>query len=141
MDGKDDNLSNIIKHRRTGRPTKMTSDVVRKLEHAFAVGASDVEACYYADISRDTLYRWIKENPHFSDKVERLRQMPILKAREELIRGLDGNPDLALKFLERKLKDEFGVRQEIKQEFRGSLNLTALFEAASHIQDERKSIQ
>ena len=35
-------------------------------------------------------------------------------ARKELVAGLVENPELALKFLERKRKGEFGTRQELK---------------------------
>jgi hypothetical protein len=39
-----------------GRPTKMTPDTVKKLEEAFLLGCSDIEACLVADISKQTLY-------------------------------------------------------------------------------------
>ncbi len=91
---------------------KLTEDTIRKLEEAFAIDASVKEACYYADISTDTYYRWIKEYPELSYKLERLREKPVLKARQTVVRSLD-NPDYAFKYLERKKKDEFSPRQEL----------------------------
>lgn len=91
---------------------KLTPETIRKLEEAFAIDASVKEACYYADISTDTYYRWIKEFPELSDKLERLREKPILKARQTVVKSLD-NPDYAFKYLERKKKDEFSPRQEL----------------------------
>lgn len=91
---------------------KLTEDTIRKLEEAFAIDASVKEACYYADISTDTYYRWIKEFPELSDKLERLREKPVLKARQTVVKSLD-NPDYAFKYLERKKKDEFSPRHEL----------------------------
>ena len=34
----------------------MTENTLNKLEHAFAVGASDEEACFYADIAPKTMF-------------------------------------------------------------------------------------
>ena len=91
---------------------KLTEDTIRKLEEAFSIDASVKEACYYADISTDTFYRWIKKYPKLSYKLERLREKPVLKARQTVVRSL-GNPDYAFKYLERKKKDEFSPRQEL----------------------------
>ena len=91
---------------------KFTESTIRKLEEAFAIDASVKEACYYADISTDTYYRWIKEYPELSDKFERLREKPVLKARQTVVKSLD-NPDYAFKYLERKKKDEFSLRSEL----------------------------
>jgi len=39
----------------------------------------------------------------------------VLLARQELIKGIKGNPEMALKYLERKRKNEFSLKQEIEQ--------------------------
>ncbi len=108
--------SEIDKKNRIGRPTKMTPDTVKKLEDAFAFGCTDEEACYYADITRQTLTTYQNANPDFLDRKEVLKSRPVLKARQEVIDGLSGNPELALKFLERKRKDEFGVAPNFLQQ-------------------------
>ena len=89
---------------------KLTDDTVRKLEEAFALGASVEEACYFSQISRDTYYRWVKENPELSDRFKLLQQRPIFLARKTLVEGITKSPELALKYLERKKKDEFSVK-------------------------------
>ncbi len=91
---------------------KLTEDTIRKLEEAFSIDASVKEACYYADISTDTFYRWIKLYPKLSYKLERLREKPVLKARQTVVKSLD-QPDYAFKYLERKKKDEFSLRSEL----------------------------
>lgn len=95
-----------------GRPTVMTDSVVEKLEYAFALGCSDEEACFYADIHKQTLYNYQDKTPGFIDRKQALKSRPIFVARESVVKGLR-NPDLALKFLERKAKSEFSLRQEL----------------------------
>jgi len=90
----------------------MDGDTLRKLETAFAYGATVGEACYFADIVPDTYYRWKKQNPELSEKFTRLLQRPILAARKSVVDALPHDPELALKFLERKKKDEFSPRTE-----------------------------
>jgi len=91
----------------------MTDLTLQKLKEAFAFGCTDEEACYYAEIGKSTLYNYQNDNPEFLEQKEALKQRPILLARQEVIKGLTGNPELALKFLERKKKDEFSLRSEI----------------------------
>ena len=97
-----------------GRPTKINDLTLKKLEEAFLLGATDLEACLYADISYQTLYTYQHKNPEFTDRKNMLKETPVLKARTEVIKGLTGNPELALKFLERKKKDEFSLRTEVE---------------------------
>lgn len=86
--------------------------VLQKLEKVFSIGGTDVEACFYAEISPSALYEYQKKNPAFLERKRALKQGPNLKARQEVVKGLDGNPELALKYLERKLPEEFGVKKE-----------------------------
>jgi len=94
-----------------GRPTVMTPDTVKKLEEAFLLGCTDLEACLVADISKETLYNYQDKNPEFVGRKEKLKLFPIYRARASVMNGID-DPDLALKFLERKKKDEFSLRTE-----------------------------
>lgn len=48
-----------------GRPEAITSEILTKLEFAFAHSFTDTEACLYANISPRTLYRYTEENPEF----------------------------------------------------------------------------
>lgn len=104
-----------------GRPTKMTPDTIRKLEEAFALGCTDLEACLFADIGKSTLYDYQDENPEFAERKARLKENPVLLARKSVVEALEGDPDLALKFLERKKKDEFSVKQV--QEHSGKIQI------------------
>lgn len=95
-----------------GRPTVLTQEVVQKLEHAFSIGATDIEACFYAGISRGTLYNYQKENPDFLDRKEMLKERQVFKARMVIVQALqDGDKNMAKWYLERKRKDEFATQQ------------------------------
>jgi hypothetical protein len=96
-----------------GRPTVMTPEVIAKLEEAFAWGCTDIEACLWADIAPATLYQYQEKNPEFTERKEELKETPIMLARQSVLRGMKNNPELALKFLERKAKKEFSLRSEL----------------------------
>lgn len=100
-------------HKTSGRKPFITPAVHDKLTMAFMIGASDAEACYSAGISLDVLYRYQRKHPEFKENKHRMRQRPILMARAALVKGLENNPTLALKFLERVKKDEFSKRTEL----------------------------
>ena len=93
-----------------GRPTKKTDLTLQKLEQAFMWGCTDKEACLYANISEKTLYNYQAIDQEFLQRKELLKQMPILKARSAVVNALEDNTELALKFLERRKKDEFNPR-------------------------------
>jgi hypothetical protein len=99
--------------KKEGRPTVMTDETVKKLEEVFALGGTDEEACFYANISRQTLYNYQKENPEFIDRKEALKEKPILKARQTVVKALD-DPKDAQWYLERKKKNEFSIKSEIE---------------------------
>lgn len=91
----------------------MTPETISKLEQAFLLGCGDVEACLYADISKTTLYNYQLENPEFVDRKEQLKENPILIARTTVVREIAEKGDLALKFLERRKKDEFSTSSDV----------------------------
>ena len=95
-----------------GRPTKFTKIVIQKLEEAFLLGCSDLEACLVADVSKTALYNYQTAHPEFVERKEALKKTPIYQARKCVVDECKTNPDLALKYLERKNKKEFSLRQE-----------------------------
>lgn len=95
-----------------GRPTVITESVLQKLEEAFSWGCSDVEACLNADIAPRTLYNYQESNPEFVHRKAELKENPIRLARKSVIDGMQTDPALALRFLERRKKDEFAPKTE-----------------------------
>ena len=106
--------------KKVGRPSKIDKDVLGKLEQAFSIGASDKQACIYANINPDTLYEYQKKNPEFAERKELLKENPILKAKFAVYKGLD-DPKLALDYL--KLKDD-SFSTKVKQDITGDVNVT-----------------
>jgi hypothetical protein len=93
-----------------GRKPKFTKEIIVKLEEVFLLGGSAEEACMVADISPTTFYKHIKEDPELAERFDTLKMFPILKARRAIVRSLD-NPEYAYRFLEKKMKKEFGAEE------------------------------
>jgi len=97
--------------------------VLPKLEAVWALGGTDGEACYFADISISALHRYLNSHPRISERKERLKHKPFLAARTAVIEAFKDDPNLALKFLERKLKSEFALRHEFSGPDGGAIKL------------------
>lgn len=97
-----------------GRPTVMTPEALRKLEEAFAMGCTDVEACLYANIGKSTLYTYQAENEGFLERKEELKESLKLHAKSNLSRSIkiDEDVDNSKWYLERKAKQEFSTKVE-----------------------------
>ncbi len=97
-----------------GRPSSVTPETLAKLEQAFSLGCSDLEACIYADVSPSILYRFQEKNPEFRERKEMLKQKLVLKARTVVAEALKNNDENTAKwYLERKARDEFAAKQEV----------------------------
>ncbi|MCK9598074.1 MAG: hypothetical protein M0R37_12095 [Bacteroidales bacterium] len=92
-------------------PVKLTDEVSLKLEQAAAIDATWEECAFYAGISPACLYNWLESVEGLRERLEALRNKPVLKARQSLVGSLD-SPEMALKYLERKRKVEFALRLE-----------------------------
>ena len=115
--------TNLSEPKTRGRPPIIDQVILGKLEQAFCIGCTDIEACSFADINPSTLYLYQNNNPEFIERKQSLKSKPIFKARHELVKGLTDNPELALKFLERKCKSEFSLRTETTGEDGGNVNI------------------
>lgn len=105
----------MAKKNKGGRPTIMTQDTINKLETVFALGGTDKEACFFADISHQTLYDYQHKYPEFVERKEALKLTPVLTARTTVVKSL-ADPDRAFRFLERKMRGEFGNSLEVSGE-------------------------
>lgn len=102
-----------------GRPKEWGDEIVKKLEEVFAMDGTVSEACFYAGISRQLYYTYVKEDApagsserDLYDRFEALREKPVLKARQTIMKSLD-IPETAKWYLERKKKSEFANRTEL----------------------------
>lgn len=99
-----------------GRPKVIDENVLAKLEEGFLIGLNDRECCLYADINPSTLYRYCEENPEFSERKELLKEQLKIKAKMNIQQAITTHEDSDLSkwYLERKSKDEFGIKQTIE---------------------------
>lgn len=95
-------------NKKQGRPTVINRHVLSELKIAYSTDATDKEACAFAGISEKTLYNYQNKNPEFLQQKQGLKAQMILKAREVLFETLDKNANLAFRYLQRKLPQEFG---------------------------------
>jgi len=93
--------------------------VLSKLETVWALDGTAREAALYADISEGALNRYLAMHPQIRERRDRLKEKPVLQARQSVVKGLEGDPDLALKYLKCKRSDEFS--EKIKQEHSGEV--------------------
>src|ERR1035437_8166100 len=101
-----------IKKGKGGRPTVMTKENFQKIEEVAALGGSVEEMASYCDISAQSIYWYLTNNPDYSDKIERLRERPILKARNTAVSALS-EVGSAHWYLERKRPKEFSTKVEV----------------------------
>tara|TARA_Y100000310_G_scaffold287005_1_gene311631 strand:- start:6704 stop:7129 length:426 start_codon:yes stop_codon:yes gene_type:complete len=115
-------MNTAVKRNKGGRPTAINSAVVQKLLEAFQLDLPVAEACKYAGIAKQTYYNHCK-NKEFLDKMERAKMEATLKARKTVIEKMEDDGGLALKYLERKRKEEFSPRIEQNVEVNSILAL------------------
>lgn len=95
-----------------GRRTVWTQETEDKLKLAWMTGYTDTEAAHFAEMSPSTLYERLSKDIEFSDKRDRWKANPILKAKAAIVSNLN-DPSIAKWYLERKARDEFGARTEL----------------------------
>lgn len=115
---------------KVGRPSVMTPEILERLRSAFAIGATDEEACVFAGIGTTTLYVYQDNHPEFQEEKEQLKMNPVLQARNNVVEAMQKqeNETEAQKqtrletskwYLQRKKKDEFSnLLIDVKQDNR-----------------------
>ena len=111
-----DRMAGRKKKSNAGRPTIMDEATIHKLEEAFALGCTDLEACYFADISKSCLYNYQNSHPEFVERKEKLKERPVLLARKAVVNAIlsgemPGNK-IAFDYLTKRKRDEFADRVE-----------------------------
>ena len=100
-----------------GRPSVVDVFVVLKLEQAFSIGCNVKEAIEYGDIGKTAYYAWIDLNPHFKERIAQLQQRPIMRAKMSVYEAMKHDGGLALKYLERRLPEEFSLKATVQHNF------------------------
>jgi len=96
-----------------GRPKVIDDFVLSKLEDWFMMWFTDEQACFFANISPATLYRYIEANPEYWERKELLKDNIKMIAKKNLKKFLDEwDKDITKFIAERKMKDEFSLKTE-----------------------------
>ena len=80
---------------------------VGDLISAFKIDATIEEACVYSGISLDQYKYFLKRHKEFSTIRDNCKNLPTLKARQSVVKGLD-QTSVAFEYLKRKRRKEFG---------------------------------
>lgn len=107
-------MCQVMTEQSVGRPSVMTPEVIGKLEGCFSVGATDLQACFIAGISKDALYDYQKLHPEFHERKEALKAMTSYQARKNVADSVaNGKMEDSKWYLERKDKEEFGQKSSL----------------------------
>lgn len=96
-----------------GSPKYSRDEILQKLNEAFSIGCTDVEACCYAGISPRLLYVLQNEIEDFVQIKEVLKAKPKLLARKTIFENL-GTIETAKWLAERAIPDEFSLRPQVE---------------------------
>lgn len=64
----------MVNKKPLGRPNKVDYKVVQRLVKAIQCRSTVTKACDYAGISRDTYYRYIRDDLIFAEQIEKARK-------------------------------------------------------------------
>ena len=122
--------------KKNGRPTVMTAATLKKLDNAFMLGCSELEACFAAGINPDTLRRYKKKNPDYAARIAVLKSSMTYKARQTVKESIEDRDNLseaaktARWYLE-KTCPEFNPRQEVAIDGGAHMTIEARRDAVS----------
>lgn len=95
-----------------GRPRADIEQYITNIQPFLEVGCSLYEACLHGLVPYTTVIDHQNRDEEIRKKIERMQNIPILVARQSVVADMAENSDMALKYLERKKKDEFSLRSE-----------------------------
>lgn len=101
---------------------------------------NDEMACLYAGINPDTLYEYCKRNPKFTERKERLKMTPSLKAQTVIVKDIE-NVGGARYWAERRMKDFMPTQTVVlggKVETEDVAVKSAIKEVAERFEEELK---
>jgi len=119
-----------------GRPTVVTEEILHKLDEAFSLGCTDLEACLFAGISKSTLYNLQNKDKGFLERKEVLKENPVLLARQSVIKGFQEDSKLAMDYLKNKRSDEFNTKNVSDMNHKGTLEVVTGINAAPNTKSD-----
>ena len=100
-----------------GRPQKVDYQIMGKLEDALQYGATVSEACYYAGISRDTFYRYFRNEEVFAKKMEAARNKLLTTAKANVAQAImNGDYESSVWLLQKAVTPSLAVADEVPKD-------------------------
>lgn len=109
---------------------------VEKLIDAFKFDCSVMEACVYAGITYEQWVYFNEKHESFSQIRALVAELPSLQARQTVVKGLAGDKEFALKYLERKKRHEFATHSSVEVGEDKDRPFTGLLDAIKHATKE-----
>lgn len=115
-----------------GRPTKLTPELQNEICRVIRAGNYIETASAYAGISKDTLYRWLKQGKRakrgkyrdFSDAVEKALAESEIRDVTIIAKAAEDNWQAAAWRLERKFPDRWGRKERVQADVSHSGQVT-----------------
>lgn len=107
-----------------GRPRANIEQYLTNIQPYLEVGCSLYEACLHGCVPYTTVIDYQKNDDEIRKKIERMSNVPILTARQSVVGSMAENAELALKYLERKKKDEFSLKTEVDSNVKGNISIS-----------------
>lgn len=127
------------------RPTKLTPELIGKIEEALSVGMSRARACSLAGISLDSLSRWINADPDLADLIEKAEakgEYEHLKNIRDIAFGEKrGDWKASAWLLARKYPSRYSENQSIDPEEPRLLDATAIAKEINRQEQERLQLK
>lgn len=97
-----------------GAPSKFTPETVKMVCNALAAGNTRRASCRYAGISHETFYQWLKDQPDFSDAVEKAEADAEVRHVANIAKAAnDGTWTASAWWLERRQPADWGRKDRI----------------------------
>lgn len=118
---------------KTGRPSVINDDALRKIEEGALLGLNNSSLCLFADISQSAFYNYIKEHPSLKDRIDLLRNNNNILAMRNVRKGLEDTDKkergiMTRWFLE-KTDPDFNSKLSVDVQSSGNLTIEARSEA------------
>ena len=113
---------------------------LRILDEAFANGATDIQACFIAKISTESLYAYQREHPEYTERKQALKDMIAYQAKQVVKEDImNSKTETAKWYLERKDK-EFKQRTDITTDDKSlTVNLDSIIANKNDINGSTKN--
>ncbi len=109
-----------------GRKTKLTEEVVRKLEEAIAMGTPFRLAAKYAGIAESTLHDWRAKKPEFSEQLGQVEGRAVVTLLALIQKAAQEDWRAAAWKLEKRYPEEFGKQvHELQGKDGGAIQIEA----------------